>query len=278
MDIVPDCFRTIAKQEASMAVDIFGVQHYLHRANDFIDQGEPHSLRHACLELRLAVETIVYARLAQVGEKLPRQVFKTWQPPQAMKRLLAFEPRADQPVSIRVCSPLEDGSPSGEWRDLGHAKMFSANRLSKIYNKLGSFLHATSLEQQGDPPKIEVSSVRELFVEIQHVADSQVIMSMNAFTVFKCLTCDSDIYLSEAQIESSAPVECYQDKCKARHLVSKMPEEKLLIERDWEFCFPCKACGEDVGINDIEHEAIVICEHCGHSHQIGWTYSSHVPL
>jgi hypothetical protein len=57
---------------------IYGVEDYLARAKAYIEAGDENALRHACLELRFSLESIVYQLLRKIGDKLPRSVYKSW--------------------------------------------------------------------------------------------------------------------------------------------------------------------------------------------------------
>lgn len=121
------------------AVDVFNVKEHLERARALLEAGDEASVRYACLEMRFAIEKIVYRKLSKLTEKIPPAIYRTWQPNKAMKLLLNFEPQADQNVKVAVSSVAEDGSPAGDWSDLGEARAFKLQWLNKYNNKLGGY-------------------------------------------------------------------------------------------------------------------------------------------
>lgn len=255
-------------------MSIYGVGEYLERAKGFIALGDENSLRHACLELRFCLESIVYQKLGQVGDQLPLSVYQTWQPPKALKLLLSFEPRADQDASISVCLNTSDGKPSGDWLDLGDYKMFSVKWLNKHYNKLGKFLHKTSLPETDCAPELKVSMIEEIVSEIERVASANLVMTINSITVVNCTLCNADMYASSSQIEDEAEVECYQDACRARHQIKKLQGDTFTLERAGLYSVPCRGCGQRLPMETIKHGEVKACVACGLEHFFRWSYEA----
>lgn len=120
---------------------VYAVDDFLKRAEKLMHAGDHVSLRYACLELRLCLEKIVYQKLAQLKDTIPPDVYRAWQPQKALKLLLSFEPGADQDNTLEIRNSNADGTPTGDWIHLGEYRMFTANRLNKLYNKVGKYLH-----------------------------------------------------------------------------------------------------------------------------------------
>ncbi|WP_416363007.1 hypothetical protein [Pseudomonas sp. NFX183] len=255
-------------------MSIYGVEEFLMRARKFITAGDENSLRHACLELRFCLERIVYKKLSHIGEQLPLSVYQTWQPPKAMKLLLSFEPRADQDASLDICLNTVDGQPSGEWLSLGDYKMFTAKWLNKHYNKLGKFLHMTSLSEAGAPPEITAPMIESIADEIERVATASAVITMNSVTTLKCDLCNSDMYASQAQIADEGEIECYQDQCRARYFIQKVDEDRFRLDRAGLFSIPCKGCGQRLALETVSHDEVKVCVGCGHRHLFRWSYAS----
>lgn len=252
-------------------MSIFGVADHLKRARAFIEIGDESSLRHACLELRFCIEVIVYKKLSQVGPVLPRSVYRTWQPPKAMRLLLSFEPRADQDAVISLCVETVDGKPSGEWQHIGDYKMFTATTLSKQYNKLGKFLHMTAPAEVDSPPEITAETILPVFQEIERVASASLVMSMNSIRTFPCSLCKADMYVSESQIKAQAEVQCYKDNCQAGHVITLHGDGSFDIDRRGRRSVPCLECGQRLALETIEHDEVKNCVACGQGHLFKWS-------
>lgn len=111
------------------------------RARNILDTGDDFTLRYACLELRFCIEAITYDKLRFYAPRLPVLVIETWQPPQAMKALVQIEPDAASNYSIAMSPEDSLGHPTGEWMSVGAHKSLPVSWITKIYNKLGSYLH-----------------------------------------------------------------------------------------------------------------------------------------
>jgi len=243
---------------------IYDVADYLERAKAFIRAGDENSLRHACLELRLSLERIIYTKLGQIGDKLPPEVFRKWQPQQALKILLSFEPKADQDMSLTLTS--QAGVPF----HIGEYKMFTTHWLSRHYNKLGSFLHATALADAAKPSKLTPTTVQTIFDEIERVASSNLLMSINSINTFECEVCKADMYASKAQIDANATVEC--PKCGNKHLVRRITDAVYEIELSNMDIVACMKCASPMALNHLEQNDKKACWSCGQLHHFDWCY------
>ncbi|PKH24205.1 hypothetical protein BI292_13655 [Pseudomonas sp. 43NM1] len=252
--------------KAGTNMGIYDVDDYLDRAKVFIAAGDENSLRHACLELRLCVERIVYTKLGQIGDKLPPSIFRKWQAPQAVKMLLSFEPKADQDLAMEL--KAGDGIPF----HIGEYKMFSSRWLSTNYNRLGNFLHATALVDADKPSKLTPANVQIIFDEIERVASSNMLMSMNTIDTFPCDVCGSDMYASKSQIEANATVECPKQSCGNKHLVRYKDEDNYTIEPSNMDIVACMKCGSPMALNHLEQNDRKACWNCNQLHHFDWCY------
>jgi hypothetical protein len=131
----------------------FNKRSCLDRAKTLFTQRTEAALRYACLELRCCIESIAYEKLQTYAKRLPAAVLETWQPPQAFKALLEFEPLADQDFTLRFCEENAAGQPTGAWKSLGTHKTFQLSWLRKMYNALGNHLHVPTPSVSGTQTK-----------------------------------------------------------------------------------------------------------------------------
>lgn len=253
---------------------IYGIDDYLARAKVFVAAGDENSLRHAALELRLCLEHVVYQKLSQIGDKLPPAIFRKWQPPQAMKMLLSFEPNADRDITLTICVENADGTPSGSWKHIGDYKMFPYQWLNKSYHKLGKYLHLPSLEEADAPSKIKATSLQEIIDGIERVSTASMLSTINSITTIACSVCGGDMYVSNLQIENAAVVECYKDTCRAKHNVVKLDEDRFTANRVGFQSVPCYQCGKEFSIEGVTHGEFKDCWNCGQTHIVGWGYAT----
>ena len=81
---------------------------HIKRARELLSSPDPAVVPYAALEMRMAMEAITYEKLRAYAPRLPLTVLDTWQPPQAMKVLLQFEPRAGSNMRMRFAEELDD--------------------------------------------------------------------------------------------------------------------------------------------------------------------------
>jgi DNA-directed RNA polymerase subunit RPC12/RpoP len=243
---------------------IFDINDFLVRAKTFVEAGDENSLRHACLEMRLALERIVYQKLGQIGPKLPPAIFRKWQPDKALKMLRSFEPLADLDQSITFTAPNGVPFPIGDY------KMFSIDWLNKHYQKLSSFLHAPALADTRNL-KFTATVVQEILTEIERVASATVMMSVNRINTFACDNCGKEMYASQSQIEACATVEC--PMCGNKHLVRRENEGVYIVEPSNLCIAPCMKCKSPMAIEELEVNERKACWNCGQLHHFDWSYT-----
>ncbi|TWC35077.1 hypothetical protein FBY03_111125 [Pseudomonas sp. SJZ079] len=245
---------------------VYAVGEFLERAEKLMDAGDQVSLRYACLELRLSLEKIVYQKLAQLKDKIPPAVYRTWQPQKALKLLLSFEPRADQDNTIDIRQNNADGTPAGDWIHLGEYRMFSAKRLNTLYNKVGKYLHTPSLKEHDTLQPLTHAMISDVLEEIKRVAEATIVVSVNSINNVECKFCRHPVYVSKSQIDSGSIVECYNQKCEAKYAVKRVDNEQFEIRSHTLCTFVCKACGNESSLDLPEHGAIKQCVSCEQPH------------
>lgn len=252
-------------------MDIYQINEKLVRADYFIAHGGYSDLQHACLELRLAIERIVYRKLSQLGDSLPPEIYRTWQAPKAMKLLLGFEPRADKPAKLEICLHAVDGEENNEWLDLGEYRMLSLKWLNRNYNKLGKFLHETSLEESNAPKKLRSDDLISIVSELRRVNESDMVLGFNRISEIICDCCSTTIFVSDSQIEDCAEVSCYNDLCGAVFIAEPSDDEQFKSKRKYPGnAFSCKDCGSKVSVDSVVKDGYIKCWSCKQRYLISW--------
>ena len=235
------------------------------RARELVERGDAISLRYAALELRFCLEAITYEKLRASSSQLPASVIKKWQPPQAVKALLEYEPNADQGFALYVGIQEEYGKPSANMRFIGEHKTFKLEWLRKHYHKLGSLLHfpkATS-----DQVSQIADYLKEVLSDVQEVMSGTILGGPLGKTFnFECATCHDVVVCSKHRIETTHEVQCLNPACGSLYFAeitesseahfqlkvtefscgkcsSKIPVENRLL--DIGYNFKCTSCGMD---------------------------------
>lgn len=117
----------------------------LERARSELDAASVHRLRYAALELRLAIEALVYDRAHSYGEDFPELEYAAWQPQKILKALIALDPNAQRDLTLYISS---DGTPNGEKVEVGTDKRLRLKDIEKRYNQLGNFVHSETIKSK----------------------------------------------------------------------------------------------------------------------------------
>lgn len=119
----------------------------LERAKCELESGDKDRLAYAALELRMALEALVYDRAAGYRDELSGRDLETWQPRALLKLLLELDPLADKSSTIAFGKEEEYGVPAPEMHTLGTDRTLSLKEIQTFYDRLGSYLHTPTHSQ-----------------------------------------------------------------------------------------------------------------------------------
>lgn len=246
------------------------------KAKELLKLGDERSCIYACLELRLAIEKHVYAKIdyhtKRHGKKL---LYSNWQPNKALKILCQLEPYADQSYVLRFVKENEEGDPAGEWNTLGKHEALSAKWVTKNYNKLGSYLHRIP----GKPFDIEKLKkyLNEVLLEIERVDGSSLQSNFADIIYFNCNLCNEKVICNKLALPNLRLVYCQNMKCNATFVPS------IDTNENWQFRldsneFNCPECkhANIVLPNELCIGAKLTCANCGVQYLLSshtWNYS-----
>jgi hypothetical protein len=247
------------------------------RARSLIATGDEVSLRYAALELRMCMELITYEKLRTYSSMIPESVLKKWQPPQAVKALLEFEPDADKSYILSFGRQPGLGLPAESMTVLGEHKSLSRGWLRTHYNKMGSILHAqakASVLADGTKRK---AYLEQVVSELEEVISSR-INGSGMRTVFssECERCDGRVVVNSAAAKNTGRAVCFNPECKAGYTITTADDwstcEFLLVQSE----FACIEC--DTPIYLPTHELAIgrsfRCGNCKAMHKLNseWVY------
>ena len=221
------------------------------RAATLLESGGDEALRYAALELRMAMEAIAYDKLRVYARRLPSEVLDKWQPPQAMRALLLFEPRAMHSKRVRYAAQGPDGQPPGPWIELGEHRSFDITWLRKAYNKIGSYLHQPAPFRaacEPDPSTLR-ADLREILAEVKQVAESRLDGALVTAITFQCAACDAWVVCNEEGVKATQRAVCLDASCSAEHVATFAADGTVtfhLIATD----FDCVKCSAKIPVED----------------------------
>ncbi len=195
------------------------------KAKNLLMKNDEALLPYVALELRRCLEAVTYEKLWAYKDRLPQNVARRWQPPQAFKALLLMEPDAATTSTFRYAEESQIGLPaSGPFRMLGIDRRPTTGWLTKTFNILGSFLHATwpfssktSVKEQIEVRRYleQVASELEPFVEKSFTS------SIAPTLVFRCSVCRTEIRVNSLGVTEYNEVECLNPGCGCHFFVEK---------------------------------------------------------
>lgn len=249
----------------------FNKRAYLNRAEHLLEKNDEDLLRYVCLELRFCLEAIAYEKLRTYAPRLPDAILNTWQPPQAIRALLEFEPLADQDFVLRISPESEPGVPTGEWTTLGTHRTLPLSWLRKFYNKLGHYLH---VPQPGSDRRTKLldpsrEQLKRIVAELKPAIETTFDLSLAAVRHFECSVCHLPSFANIEAARKRQKVLCLNPNCQAEFFpeFDQTGNAKLhLISTE----FGCLSCGKPIR---VENRKLKIglgfsCLACGAPHQI----------
>jgi len=253
---------------------------HLKRAKDLLQNNSDYILPYACLELRFCLESITYEKLNTYSSRIPPAVYGKWQPPQVLKTLLRFEPLADQDFELRICSESSLGVPDENWKYLGSHKTFKLKWLRKTYNKLGNFLHISTLDSQTKDKNHKSNDdlrkfLKETISQLEIIVKSNLDCSIGKTISFDCAVCSTTVVANIEGVKSTATAQCLNQNCCADYYSSEENGEVFFKLQTIDF--KCLKCEESIS---IERKKVTFgtqfhCLSCDSKHKIisnNWQY------
>lgn len=238
-------------------------------ARQTLDSGESAQLRYAALELRMALECLVYERAQNYKEELSDKKLSTWQPKELLNILLEINPHADKTKTISFGMQEEYGVPAKEMTTLGTDRVISLKEIKKYYDRLGSYLHTPTEEQSTQGKRLPGEELRkrceELFSIIEDSLSSKV---WNAdFKNTSSIACgDCGTKIVRRVPASDDPFEATCIECRASYTLTRTADGEIVWKENWHE-IPCAnpECGEKAFIwhRDIALGKHWICNSCG---------------
>lgn len=239
----------------------------LTQARTLLAKGDEDSVRHACLELRLAIEYLAYQQLQAYLDEVSDDAMRKWTPRQVIAEMLEVDPHSDETSSLAVGIEVIPGVRPPEMQFLGEDRRFSLGWANKNHNALGNFLHAPTLHQMesGQVPSAEKMSQKAIYVAdtIQQILDSPLHnVNFGVFFKFDCY-CGARIKRRDGSFKRDDGIRC--PSCDAVYDVTGEDRASgqytfaLRQER-----YRCQSCGQEnwVGVHVLKVGTILKCR-CG---------------
>lgn len=244
----------------------------LDKAQEFLSNDDDSSLRHAALELRRCLEAIVYEKLWAYRDRIPADVARKWQPPQAFRALLVLEPDAARTATYRSARESEFGvAPSGPYRTLGTDLRPEPGWLTRTYNKLGSLLHAAwpfARRQDTTDPATTREYLRTVATQLEPFVATSFTATFAMTTEFSCFECGATVKANAEALAEVGELECLNPDCGCRYSVIREGNQ-FVFQLDANR-LDCEQCGADIRIptNRLKLDFEFACSACATRYKI----------
>jgi hypothetical protein len=260
---------------------VFGTDPHTQRAQEHLDSGDPHRLRYACLELRLALERIAYQKLQLRLGDISSAEITAWQPRRVMDTLMELvDPHIALDAEIRMGQRPGGGDPATDtFTPIGRIKGIDPKLIGKHWQKLGSFLHMVKPAKKGERPKEPdakklATFIREVIAYVTEVTATAFDAHFSEKVSFKCGSCDQMIVRNAALLQDNIVVPCQNPECEESYVTHRKGEEFLFKRHQFEI--ECKTCHKTMHFPakkllklPYDHSATATCE-CGAQHLVCW--------
>ncbi len=119
----------------------------LARAKTLLARNQIATTRHACLELRQAIEYLAYQQLEAYLNEVPDDAMRKWTPREVIAQMLEVDPKADKTSTLAIGIEEVPGERSKGMKMLGEDRRVTLKWANRSHNALGNFLHAPTLHQ-----------------------------------------------------------------------------------------------------------------------------------
>lgn len=202
-------------------------------AGRLLEGGDPAQARYACLELRMALECLVYDLLKLYRDDVSDAVLEMWQAGGILNALLETDPGIEHGIELHIPGENDDfDSPLIQWRE----ERLNVKWATKAYHRLGHFLHERTFAElargtQDDPGKV-LGRARDIHAELDRIlASSGWNLRFSTRSAMDCDCGDKAVFaMSPKQIRSRA--KC--PGCGADYEVERHPEDpERVLTRRW---------------------------------------------
>jgi predicted RNA-binding Zn-ribbon protein involved in translation (DUF1610 family) len=225
------------------------------------------------------MEAITYQKLKAFSSTIPEDLLAIWQPPQAVRALLEFEPQGDQSFSIAAGLEDEPGKPAKTMHFVGHHKALSLKWLRKHYNKVGNMLHVPTggrlVEELLDD---KVAYLKEVIADLEDAVASTITGgSIKTVYSFECKNCKLPVVANAEAVRKTGRAVCLNPQCGAEYF--GVQNEGQMTFAPMVTQFDCVQCSAEI---PIENKKLRIglefkCPKCGEKHTIvgrQWQYGN----
>ena len=257
------------------------------KIESLVNEGTPSSLAYAALEARLAIERVCYERLVNAHSYISHADLKNWQPAKIVMTLIEeVEPKIASSFTLSISKKPtlphdENEYQKHEYIKVGEQIGLNPDRLGKLWNALGSFLHVQvpsaadkNIEQYPDAEKAR-SKIKEAIDELKKLSRGTLIASGIGPTVSFLCDCGTTNKRRADLIHNGQVLSCINALCSYKWEVCLEGEEITFTPRV--VSIPCHHCGAENNFPEKKivdlcptHRIKFSCDECKKETEVFW--------
>ncbi len=239
------------------------------KAKELLSSSEEDSVRYACLQMRMAIESLFYDLARFFKEELPTNAFTKWQPKEFLDTLIEIDPDIQNDSWLYFREPDEP-----EYTLLGVHKKPSRKMLRDHYHKLGFFLHQPVILDLTifDTEKAK-GSVFEKAIGLMEPFRHPIEMMVNFKPLIEaaCSLCNTMGKWNWVLFKKPRIVGCRNHECGVHFLITHEKSDEYEIEEyhsgAFYKCVDCKAINR-IEDKDFKEGLETTCMVCSKAHRV----------
>lgn len=246
------------------------------RAQKEIASDDPIRFRYAALEVREAIEALIYERASVFKEDLRPEYLKVWQPRKLMQLLISVDPAANMGCTVRIGDHGPNDEPPAEMKHLGTETILRLEDFKDHYDALGSFLHMLTIQKLDEGASHDLQKLKDRCLALTTVIEN--VLNSTLFNVHirntattTCMRCGFGMRKRFPLRSKKVDVECFG--CGAPYLLKDMGGENVRWYAKKNY-FNCEGegCNEEIGywVDQIQHGTNLECEGCKKKYHISF--------
>ncbi|WP_024677693.1 hypothetical protein [Pseudomonas syringae] len=255
-------------------MDVYRVVPFLDRARELLKASDDHSKRYAALELRFALENVVYRQMSEYGDVLPGNVLNMWKPDQMLRALISFDPISENGGELAFALKNGDEWPAdSDFKAIGSTKSIPWKDFRKYYNKLGSYLHAPVANGDAQKnKKIHSDDFTKIISCLEDVSKATAVFAIKIVVHANC-ECGNMLYVGQHEFDNDEPVVCSNRKCNLLWKKWTDSDGRQLLDPVDTIIYDCPDCQATIPVLPAEIWQPIHCANCPSCFQVGFTMS-----
>lgn len=232
-------------------------------------------LVYTALELRRCVEALAYRRLSEYIDDLSSDGNITiWQPHKVLKAIESLDPDSSKVNEVSIFTQPNDGNIS-EKVFIGSLTPLSSSGLSKLYNRLSSYIHVPTfgkVESISLQNSVDIDLKEKLFKvmsDLKPAVESDLLaLRFKSTLKFNCLRCNETILVNTTIRDFKSIIHCYC--CDAPYIAQRTGEQSKISPSGSEVNCQVNGCSGSYLIWDDFKTKVkpVSCGVCGDLQQV----------